>query len=160
MKQAARAMQIAKLPNDRLLQLKQEAEQLYSEIYHTPFSLEQDERPGLEAIQKEVEEFKAALEDEYITRLLRGYHSRFKKLLQGLQPPPQTQEAGGRLIIPINAAVAAQEDQTQQQQQQDALQTATTLAEQLRATLAAINGGDTTTTSADDTTKLKDKEPL
>jgi exonuclease VII large subunit len=135
--QETRAQQIARLSNDHLLQLKQEVENLSYEVDHSSFSLRlEGQRPDLEAIQKQVKEFKAALEVEYGARVLRGYRSRFDKLLKALQPP---QEAGGRRLIPINAAAAAQEDQAQQQQ--DALQSATVLAEQLSILLQTVVPG-------------------
>jgi hypothetical protein len=129
----SQAQQIARLSNDRLLQLKQEVEKFYSELDYTSFSLRlEGQRPELEAIRKQVSEFKAALEVEYVARLLHGYRSRLQKLLQALLP---SQEAGGRgRLIPINAAAAAQEEQAQPE---DPLQAAITeFTGRLRAMLA------------------------
>jgi hypothetical protein len=137
--QETRAQQIALFTNDHLLQLKQEVEKLCKEMDQASFCMRlDDQRPEFEAIRKQVNEFKTALEAEYARRVLRGYRSRFDKLLKALQSPAP-QEAGGRRLIPINAAAAAQEDQAQQQQ--DALQSATVLAEQLSMLLQTVTSG-------------------
>ena len=152
---------IARLKNEELLKMIKAVDALHSNIDSTSFwlLLSEDQKHNQHALLKEVKAIKDALNREYGTRLLRGYHSQFKQLLAALQPRPHGQgDTGGLKIIPLRAATAQEEqEEDAQPQQEDALQAAITVfAEQLRTILLA--GGSAEGRHADDSSAPPQQE--
>jgi hypothetical protein len=126
-------------------------DQLHSNLDHTSFALRlsQGQRADLTTLQQQVKVVKEALDLEYGTRLLRGYHSQWQRLLSALQPS----EAGAFRLIAHPALkegqqAGEQEDEADGEQEannrlEQMIQTAAAMfAEQLRAILASTPAGE------------------
>jgi hypothetical protein len=81
--EVTRAQQIARLSNEHLLMLRESVTALHrnldSSFWYSALKIKAER----DTLLNEVQAFKWELEEEYATRLLRGYHTEFQKLVPG-----------------------------------------------------------------------------